>query len=173
MLLHGFFPLTAHRQMVWQEINLCGFYCVTTCPVVTAAGNTTCLEKGIIKLFLHLSQSPLVIFHSDVSAVETVLGLTRCYLTLLYESIKLMVSDQPLEDAHKAETNWEIIGLIKLPQELHKSAPTGQVQRHKLQTTKQTVNTTQRKKKCHSQEHVWICFFFKYIYTCIYILSVV
>lgn len=91
--------------MVWKEIKLCGFYCVTTCPVVIVAGNTTCLEKGIIKLFLHLSLSLLVIFHSDVSAVETVPGLIQCYLTLLYESIKLMVSDQPLEDAHKAETN--------------------------------------------------------------------
>lgn len=30
-----------------------------------------------------------------------------------------MVSDQPLEDAHKAETNWEIIGLIKLAEELY------------------------------------------------------
>lgn len=44
-----------------------------------------------------------------------------------------MVSDQPLEDAHKAETNWNIMGLIKLPQELYKLAPTGQVQKHKLQ----------------------------------------
>lgn len=84
---------------------MCGFYCVTMCPVVTAAGSTTCLEKGIIKLLLHLSLPPLVIFCSNVSAVEMLLGLIQCYLTLLYESIKLMVSDQPLKDAHKAETN--------------------------------------------------------------------
>lgn len=38
--------------------------------------------------------------------------LIQCYLTLLYERIKLMVSDQPREDAHKIETNWEIIGLV-------------------------------------------------------------
>lgn len=133
VLLRGFYFLPVHSQMVWKEINLCGFYCVTTRPVVTAAGNTTCLEKGIVKLFHHLSLPLLVIFHSDVSAVETVLGLIQCYLTLLYESIKLMVSDQPLEDAHKAETNWEIIGLVKLPQELSKLPPTGQDRRQELQ----------------------------------------
>lgn len=44
-----------------------------------------------------------------------------------------MVSDQLLEDAYKAETNWEIIGLIKLPQELYKLAPIGRGQKHKLQ----------------------------------------
>lgn len=33
--------------------------------------------------------------HSDVSAVEMVPSLIQCYLTLLYESIKLMVSGSP------------------------------------------------------------------------------
>lgn len=41
--------------------------------------------------------------------------LIQCYLTLLYESIKLMVPDQPRENAHKTETNWGIIVLINWP----------------------------------------------------------
>lgn len=43
---------------------------------------------------------------------QRVFGLIQCYLTLLYESIKLMVPDQPRENAHKTETNWEIIVLV-------------------------------------------------------------
>lgn len=97
--------------------------------IVTAAG----------KAPLHHSLPLLVIVHSSVvSAEESVLWLVQSDLTLLYESIKLMVSDQPLEDAHKAGTNWGIIGPIKLVQELHNLVCTGQVQRHK--TVKQTVN---------------------------------
>lgn len=65
-----------------------------------------------------------------------------------------MVSDQPLEDAHKAETHWEIIGLINLPQELYKLAPTGQVQRHKLQNCKHKI-----KKKEVSVIHKSMCGF--------------
>lgn len=95
---------------------------------------TELFKKGVIKLSLHHSLPLLVVIHSNVgSAEEMVLWLIQSYLTLLYESIKLMVSDQPSEDAHKVGTNWEIIGPIKLAQGLHNLACTGQVQRHKLQ----------------------------------------
>lgn len=110
---------------------LCGFYCGTTLLQLLET------QLALRKAPLHHSLPPLVIVHSSVvSEEETVLWLIQSDLTLLYESIKLMVSDQPLEDAHKAGTNWGIIGPIKLVQDLHNLVCT--VQRHK--TAKQTVD---------------------------------
>lgn len=57
----------------------------------------------------HLPTSSLCDFRGEC---QRALCLIQCYQTLLYESIKLMVPDQPTEKAHKTETNWEIIVLI-------------------------------------------------------------
>lgn len=59
----------------------------------------------------HLLSSPLCNFRGECWRA---FGLIQCYLALLYESIKLMVLDQPRENAHKTETNWEIIVLVNL-----------------------------------------------------------
>lgn len=126
--------MSTQQAVKWSGRRyLCGFYCVTTLLQLLET------QLALREAPLHHSLPLLVIAHSSgVSAEETVLWLIQSDLTLLYESIKLMVPDEPLEDAHKAGTNWEIIGPIKLVQELHNLVCTGQVQRHK--TAKQTVN---------------------------------